>query len=252
MPWLDGGGTVLSPRQRPLHTGCYGTGLPTPPPVTSLPLACAVVLVTRAESQCWVPERPGGWEVTSSRGRCCLATALRLHLLPRLLLLPIPGFADFQALAGATSVLEPNRCILRWSQEPGRRGHGVDCRMRGPGARGVEGTALGVRGPGASWVGSRAEELGTRTPPGRPGELWAVAGHRMGLRRRASHRDFNAVWCRDVLVCFILFYFVRKQTNGLGKCRCSSWRSIVFEYGYMQFIFRGRGEITLTLTVLLE
>lgn len=27
---------------------------------TSLPLACAVVLVTRAESQCWVPERPGG------------------------------------------------------------------------------------------------------------------------------------------------------------------------------------------------
>lgn len=136
-------GTVLSPRQQPLHTGCYGTELPTPPPVTSLPLACAVVLATRAESRCWVPERPGWWEVTSSRGRCCLATALRLHLLPRLLLLPIPGFADFQALARATSVLEPNRCILRWSQEPGRRAYGVGCRMRGPGARRSRGDRAG-------------------------------------------------------------------------------------------------------------
>lgn len=159
--------------------------------------------------------------------------------------LPGPGRGDIGA---RTQTLHSQ--VVPGARAQGARGGLQDARAGGRG--GAEGTALGVRGPGACWVGSRAEELGTRTPPGRPGELWAVAGHRMGLRRRANHRDFNAAWCRDVLVCFILFYFVRKQTNGLGKCRCCSWRSIVFEYGYMQFIFRGRGEITLTLTVPLE
>lgn len=198
-------GTVRSPRQQPLHTGCYGTELPTPPPVTSLPLACAVVLATRAESRCWVPERPGGWEVTSSRGRCCLATALRLHLLPRLLLLPIPGFADFQALARATSVLEPNRCILRWSQEPGRRAYEVGCRMRGPGAQRSRGDRAGCarawRVLGREPRGGAEDADATWPAPGSSGRWPAI---RMGLGRRASNRDFNAAWCRDVLVCFIL------------------------------------------------
>ncbi|KAL1778049.1 hypothetical protein HispidOSU_020398 [Sigmodon hispidus] len=74
--------------------------LPAPPPLTSLPLVCAVVLATQAERRCWVPERPGRLEVTSSRGRCRLATAFRLYLLPRLPLIPILGFPDCQALAG--------------------------------------------------------------------------------------------------------------------------------------------------------
>lgn len=235
-----------------MHTGCYGTELPTPPPVTSLPLACAVVLATRAESRCWVPERPGGWEVTSFRGRCCLATALRLHLLPRLLLLPIPGFADFQALAGATPVLEPNRCILRWSQEPGLRAYGVGCRMRGPGARRSRGDRAGC---------ARAWRVLGREPRGGAGDTdatWPARGALGGGRpsewasvvERATETLMQPG--DQTSLCVLFYFFVREQTNGLGKCRCCSWLSIVFEYGYMQFIFRRRSEVTLTLTVLLE
>lgn len=56
----------------------------------------------------------------------------------------------------------------------------------------AEGTALGMRGPGACWAGSLAE-LGTRTPPGQPGALWAVAGDPNGPpTSRARNSDFNA------------------------------------------------------------
>lgn len=121
--------------------------------------------------------------------------------------LPGPGRGDIGARTQTLhSQVVPGALAQR------ARGGLQDARARG--REGAEGTALGVRGPGACRVGSRSEELGTRTPPGRPGELWAVAGYRMGLRRR--HRDFNAAWCRDVLVCFILFWG-EKANKWLGK-----------------------------------
>lgn len=214
-PGLMAEGRSLSPRQQPLHTGCYGTELPTPTPVTSLPSVWAVVLATQAERRCWVPERPGELEVTSSRGRCCLATAFRLHLLPRLLLIPIPGFPDCQALAGGdigagAQPLGSQVVTGAWAQ--GTRGWWRDARALGRG--GAEGTAPGVRGPGACWVGSRAE-LGTGTPPGRPGELWAAAGDPNGPpASRARNSDFNAARGRDVLC---VFFFCERANEWLRK-----------------------------------
>lgn len=168
-----------------MHTGCNRTELSTPTPVTSLPLVCAVIPATQAERRCWVPKRPGGWEVTSSRGRCYLATAFRLHLLPRLLLVPIPGFTDFQALAegdiGARSQPLGSQVVAGAGAQAALGGY----RSGGPwGAEEPRGprwvcAGLARAGSGAARSWGRGRHLAGLGNSGR----WPALG--MGLQRRA-------------------------------------------------------------------
>lgn len=123
--------------------------------------------------------------------------------------LPGPGRGDFGARA------QP----LHSQVVPGARAQGARGGLQDARAMGEE----EPRGP--RWVCAGLERAGSEAArrswghgrhlacPGNSGRWPAIL---MGLRRRASNRDFNAAWCRDVLV-FYLFIFYERADKWLRK-----------------------------------